>query len=178
MRVTHPSIPQRLMQRVLELPLGHPRAAGNMPRRGFLVELLLGRAVVPVAGSAARRLLAARGPVRGVAAAHRSAALALPAGADVGLALALLLIGVAAGFLALGPPEISPVLALAFVFRGTGFLQRYRDRLAAALHFAAATAAQFTVLEFVHHATHGLALPRRCSSGGSCHDKPRWFSKD
>jgi hypothetical protein len=81
---------------------------------------------------------------------------ALSRSADAGLAFALLLAGLAFGFLFLGAVQVALVATLAFVLGIAGFLQGDRDRLLAALDraaLAARTAFQLAVLELVHHAT-------------------------
>ena len=65
-------------------------------------------------------------------------------------ALALLLVRLAARFLAFGFGKIAFVFPFAFVLRGAGFFQRYGNGLAAALDLAALAAAsafEFAVLE-------------------------------
>jgi len=56
-------------------------------------------------------------------------------------AFALLLVGLAARFLAFRFREISFVLAVAFILRSAGLFQRYGDGLAAALDLATLAAA-------------------------------------
>src|SRR4051794_25842766 len=143
---------------VLQLLLGHPRAALNAFRFGSPIKFRLGR---PAACTRARRLAAALGPVPRVLAAHGAAALATAARADVRLAFAFLLIGFAPRFLVLGLAQVPLILGLAVGFRRTRFAERDRDCLAAVLHLAALAtwaAAQFAVLELVHHAAFDAAL--------------------
>src|SRR5439155_25173369 len=133
------------------LPLGHFRAAGNVLRLGAPVELLLGGR--PIARPGAGGLASACGRLPGVLSAHGAAAFAASARADVRLALTFLLSGFAARLLVFGLGEIASVLALAFIFRCTGFLERDGDGLAAALDLAglaAGPALQFAMLELVH----------------------------
>src|SRR4029077_16054495 len=80
-------------------------------------------------------------------------------------ALAFLLVGLAARFLAFGFAEISFVFPFAFVLGGTRLFQRNGDGLTAALvlaSLAAASAFEFAVLELVHNATGGFSLTGRC----------------
>src|SRR5579871_2238895 len=77
----------------------------------------------------------------GVLAAHAAARLAAAACADVALALTLLLVGPAFGFLALAAREVPLVLATALVARFPRLLESDGDRLAAALHLPALAAA-------------------------------------
>src|SRR5581483_8394318 len=98
----------------------------------------------------------------GVPPAHRAAAFALAARADMRPAFLLLLGGLAMRFLALVAGRVLPVFARAVVFRIAGFLQRDRDGLPAALHLAAAAALQLAMLEFVHDAARGLTLAWAC----------------
>src|SRR5438552_15708698 len=114
-----------LVQHVFELPLGHFRAAGNVLRLGAPVELLLGRRAI--ASRRAGGLASARGRLPGILSAHGAAAFPASACADVRLALAFLLSGFAARLLVFGLGEIASVLALTFIFRCAGFLQRDRD---------------------------------------------------
>ena len=76
-----------------------------------------------------------------------------PARADMRFALTLLLAGFASALFRFRLREVTLVLAFAFVFGGTTFMQRYRDRLPPALHFAAtATTAtlQLPMLVLMH----------------------------
>src|SRR5262245_288441 len=127
------------MQGVLQLALAHLGTARDRSRLGAPVELLLGRSAT-VAGPAAGRLAAPRRRSPRGASAHGGAAFAPAARPDTRLAFTLLLVGLAARLLALGPRQIAPVLALALVFRRAGLLERDRDGLAAASHLAALAA--------------------------------------
>src|SRR5262245_4301307 len=104
-----------------------------------------------------------------VLAAHGRAAFAPAARADMGLALALLLIGLAARLLALGFREVALVLGLALVFRRAGFLERDGDGLLPAFDLAALpfrTALELAMRELVHDAAQRLALARGCFGHG------------
>lgn len=79
------------------------------------------------------RLPSSRGGFARVASAHGAWSFALAACADMRLALTFLLRGAARSLLVFSATKIALVAALAFAFGVTGFLQRYRDRLAAAL---------------------------------------------
>src|SRR5262249_25619684 len=117
----------------------------------------------------ARRLAAALGRPGRIASAHRPAAFAPSARPDMRLALALLLGGLAARFLALGPGQMPLVLAFAVVFRRARLAERDGDGLPAALHLAtlaAAAALELAVLELVHHTAGGLSLTGRCTRHG------------
>ena len=84
--------------------------------------------------------------------AHSAAAFAAPAGAHMRFTLALLLVRLAARFLAFGFGEISFVFPFTLVLGGAGFFQRNGDGLAAALDLAALAAGsafEFAVLELV-----------------------------
>src|SRR5690349_20531104 len=147
------------MQRVLELLLGHLRAARDRARLGAPIKLRLGAPVMTRAR--ARGPAPTRGQGGRIAPAHGGAAFAPSARADMGPALALLLVGFAAGLLALGLGEVAGVLALARIFRRARFLERDGNGLAAALDAPApATAAplELAMLELVHDAAGGLAL--------------------
>src|SRR5262249_11069704 len=151
------------VQGVLELPLGHLRAARNVPCLRPPIELLPCFRPI-VASPRPRRLASACRQAGGILAARGAAAFALAARTDVRLAFAPLLAGLAARFLAFVFPEIASVLALALVFRRAGFPERDGDRLAAAPDLAAAppsSALELAVLELVHHAARGPALSGR-----------------
>src|SRR6516164_2817648 len=139
-------------ERVLQLSLAHPRSPFDVSPLGFGVKLLTCVSVkFPGAGNSCP--MTARGLFARVAATHGPGALALAVGADVRLALALLLCGAALGFLALGLAQIPPVAALAVVSRVAGLAQRDCNGLSAApdlAALAAATALQFAVLELMH----------------------------
>src|SRR5207245_3059474 len=140
-------------ERVLHLPLRHLRTTFDVAALRPCIKFLA-RMPVALAGAGKRHLAAARRRLAGIAAAHRARALALSRGADAGLAFALLLRGAAARFLGLGAPQVAAVAPLAPVLRGAGFVERDRNRLAAALDLAslaAAAALELAVLEFMHH---------------------------
>lgn len=101
--------------------------------------------------------------LRRILATHRRRAFALVTRADVRLAFGLLLISIAARFLALALGEILLVVGIALVLRGSGFVQRDGDRLLAGLNlpaFAMRAAFQFAMLVFVHDAANRLSLAR------------------
>src|SRR3979490_821296 len=108
-------------------------------------------------------MASARGCARGVRAAHGAAALAASLRTDAGLAFLFLLVGFALGFFALGFGEIALLLRLAVVFRGSRFMQRDGDGLAAILHFAALApppALQVAMRAFMRDTAGRLPLPR------------------
>src|SRR5262245_45823016 len=83
---------------ILQLLLGHLRAALDVLSLGAPVEFRLRRAAV--ANARQRRPAAALGRAPRIFSAHRAAALALSARADMRAAFAFLLVGFAARFLA------------------------------------------------------------------------------
>src|SRR4051794_13221390 len=98
---------------------------------------------IALAGAGGGRLASPRGGLAGVSSGHRPGAFALPVSSDMRFAFALLLGGAAAGFLAFGSPQVAAIATVALVFRLAGFLQRNRDRLAAAFDLAASAALEF-----------------------------------
>src|SRR5436190_23540036 len=100
-------------ERVLQLPLGHSRPSLDAPTFCPGVELRSGVAVA-FAGAGDRRLAAARCRLAGIAARHGRRAFALPISPDMRFALAFLLRGAAARFLAFRPSQVAAIAALTF----------------------------------------------------------------
>src|SRR6516225_4102804 len=155
-------------QRVCKLLLGQLRAAGDAARLRSPVELRLGRPPA-IAGARPRDLASAHGELSRVVATHGGAALAPAARTHMRPAFALVLISLAASFLARRPRTAAPVLALACVFRCASLMQRNRNGLPAAPDLAgpaAAAAFELAVLELVHHAAQCFSLSGRGSRHG------------
>jgi CheY-like chemotaxis protein len=112
-----------------------PRMCRALARRYSL------RLFAPSGFRALARAAFRRRDLGGVAPAHRGAAFAPPACADMRLAFSRLLIGLALRLFTLRAPQVSSVLAFALVLRSASFLQRNRNRLSTAFHFAALTTA-------------------------------------
>src|SRR6516162_3334871 len=153
----------RSAQRVCELLLAHLRAAPDRARLRPPIELRLGRAATP-ARAPTRCPAPARRDLPRVPAAHGPTAFPAAARPHMRSAFPLLLVGRPMRLLARGARAIAPVLTRAGVFRCARLLERDRNRLPPVLDLAGspgAAALELAVLELVHHAPHGLALPGR-----------------
>ena len=102
------------------------------------LKLLLCAPTIPGRGTCS--LAAARRRLCRITPTHGGTAFSPPSRADPRLAFSFLLRGFAASFLALRPPKVPLVRALAFIFRSAGFTESDRNGLSAALHFAALAA--------------------------------------
>jgi hypothetical protein len=139
-------------ERVLQLPLGHFRAALDVPTFRFPVKFPTGMSV-GFTGPAGGRTMSSRGLFPRVSASHRGSAFALSIRADMRFSFALLLGSPSLCFFPLGSAKVAAIALLAGVFRGAGFAERNRYCLAAVpdlASLAAAASLQFTVLELMH----------------------------
>jgi hypothetical protein len=122
-------------QCVLQLPLGHLRAALDVAPFRLLIKLLT-RMSIGLAGSRNRGAMAARGLLAGIAPSHRLGAFPLPVGTDMRSAFTLLLRRPSLCFLLFGTAKVAAIAFGAVEFRGAGFLQGNRDRLTTVLDLA------------------------------------------
>jgi hypothetical protein len=149
-------------ERVLQLPLGHFRAALDVPTFRFLVKFPTGVSV-GFTGPASGRTMSSRGLFLRVSASHRGSAFALSVCADMRFSLALLLRGPSLSFFPLGAAKVAAIALFTGVFRGAGFAERNRYCLTAVpdlASLAAAASFQFAVLELMHHPAGDAFLAR------------------